>query len=50
MCKNVFFWLCDPKMIQRKLRTTQNSQKLPRKLRMASADREREKFKVIKTQ
>jgi hypothetical protein len=41
----------DPKRIQRRLRTTQNSQKQLRMLRMASTDREREKkFKVLKTQ
>jgi len=40
----------DPKRIQRRLRTTQNSQRQLRMLRMASADREREKFKVPKTQ
>jgi hypothetical protein len=34
----------DPKRIQRRLRTTQNSQRQLRMLRMASTDREREKI------
>jgi hypothetical protein len=38
------FSCSDPKRIQRRLRTTQNSQKQLNKLRMALADREREKI------
>jgi hypothetical protein len=42
--KNLSVGRHDPKRIQRRLRITQNSQKQLRKLRMASADREREKI------
>jgi hypothetical protein len=34
---------CDPKRIQRRIRTTQNSQKQLRMLRMAPTDKEMEK-------
>jgi hypothetical protein len=34
----------DPKRIHRRLRTTQNAQRQPRTLKMASTDREREKI------
>jgi hypothetical protein len=41
----------DPKRIQRGLGMTQSSQKYLRKLKMASADKEREKkIKVLETQ
>jgi hypothetical protein len=42
--KNLSVGRCDPKRIQRRLRTTQNSQRQLRMLRMASTDREREKI------
>jgi hypothetical protein len=35
----------DPKRIQRRVRTTQNSQRQLRMLKMASTDRERKKIK-----
>jgi hypothetical protein len=38
----------DPKRIQRRIRTTHNSQKKLRKLIMASTDREREKIQSPK--
>jgi hypothetical protein len=41
--KKIMNTSCDPKRIQRRLRTTKNLQKKLRKLRMASTDREREK-------
>ena len=43
--KKIMNTSCDPKRIQRRLRTTKNLQKKLRKLRMASTDREREKIK-----
>jgi hypothetical protein len=44
LCREASQMLLDPKRIQRRLRTTQNSQKQLRMLRMASTDREREKI------
>jgi hypothetical protein len=43
--KNILVGRRDPKNIQRRIRTTQNSQRQLRMLRMASVDREREKIK-----
>jgi hypothetical protein len=45
--KNISMGRHDPKRIQRRLRTTQNSQKKLRKLKMASTDREREKIQSL---